>query len=114
MIPIIYADSATIPVGHGVLSPLRSRGGDTEWPCTSAYPARSICRPISGEVEAMVTPRGIAMPTLSHGPPSGGRLPPVSSTVNPNSSGVSWDWKTCPQALLLRGLDNGWASFDTG
>src|ERR1700721_921881 len=82
-------------LAHGLLHPLCSGGCDTERPLTSAYPLRSICRSISGDVEAMVIPRGIALPAFSHGRSSVGRLSPVSFTVNPNSSGVFRDWKIC-------------------
>ena len=78
-------------VGHGVLFFFGRCGCGAVLPFTKAYPLRSICWAISGDVEAIVVPSGIAFPAISQGPSSTGRFVPVASTVNPYISGILAD-----------------------
>jgi hypothetical protein len=70
-------------VGYGSLSEIGTGGSEIVRALTSANPVLSISWSITGDVEAMVVPRGIALPAAAQGPVSTGRFAPVASVVKP-------------------------------
>jgi hypothetical protein len=91
---VCHADRGGVgSAGHGLMSALGIRTVDTEWLLTNANPLASIALAISGDVDAIVVPRGMAVPASTHGPSPAGRLAPLGSVVKPYISGVWVDWK---------------------